>query len=327
MIGRRDPGVLAGSNRLGGLQPSHVRHLQIHQDDVEGAVRLRLDGRNRLETVLDCPHLVTALLQQFCHQLAVHEVVFGNEDVKGAGGGAARRCRRVARTPRRHAKQRRKRVEQVRVLYRLAQTGVDTQLPAARRVVGRCTDVSITIGVSVSRSSRRMLRASANPSTSGIWQSETTAWNRSFADAARRRVSSAAAASDGRGRLHVPARQHFLENSAVRRVVVDDEDAQVLERLWSLDDPARFGARCDVEIRGEMKRAAPVHLALDPDGASHQLDQSQRDGQAQTGAAIAARRRAVGLRERLEDLLLLVRWNADAGVLHGEVQRHMPRRR
>ena len=39
------------------------------------------------------------------------------------------------------------------------------------------------------------------------------------------------------------------------------------------------------------------------------------------GAAVPPRRRAVGLRERLEDLPLLVGGDADAGVAHGEVQR------
>ena len=44
-------------------------------------------------------------------------------------------------------------------------------------------------------------------------------------------------------------------------------------------------------------------LALDPDPAAHQLDQLAGDGQAQPGAAVLARRRAVRLGERLEDRL------------------------
>ena len=43
--------------------------------------------------------------------------------------------------------------------------------------------------------------------------------------------------------------------------------------------------------------------------------------QAEPGAAVHARGRAVGLRERLEDRALLVRRNADAGVDDAEVQR------
>ena len=48
----------------------------------------------------------------------------------------------------------------------------------------------------------------------------------------------------------------------------------------------------------KWKRAAPARLALHPDAPAHQLDQPVRDGQAQPGAAVLARRRAVGLLER-----------------------------
>ena len=47
-------------------------------------------------------------------------------------------------------------------------------------------------------------------------------------------------------------------------------------------------------------------VALDPDPAAHQLDQPRGDGQAQAGAAVPPRRRAVGLREGLEDRRLLL---------------------
>ena len=57
--------------------------------------------------------------------------------------------------------------------------------------------------------------------------------------------------------------------------------------------------------------------------AAHQLDQLRGDRQAQAGAAVPARRRAVGLRERLEDLPLLRRRDADAGVADDEVEVHV----
>src|SRR3712207_8580468 len=52
-------------------------------------------------------------------------------------------------------------------------------------------------------------------------------------------------------------------------------------------------------------------LALHPHPPAHQLRQLRRDGQAQPGAAVAARRRAVGLGERLEDGRLLLLGDAD----------------
>ena len=65
-------------------------------------------------------------------------------------------------------------------------------------------------------------------------------------------------------------------------------------------------------------------FAFDPDSPSHQADQLRRDGQSQAGAAEAPRGRAVDLAERLEDALLFVGGDADAGVLDGAVQSHGP---
>ena len=67
--------------------------------------------------------------------------------------------------------------------------------------------------------------------------------------------------------------------------------------------PRRAAAvgRRPIEAGGEVERAAAADLALDPDAAAHQLDEPRRDRQPEAGAAVPARRRAVGLRERLED--------------------------
>ena len=73
----------------------------------------------------------------------------------------------------------------------------------------------------------------------------------------------------------------------------------------------------------EVERAAPADLALEPDLPAHHLDQAGRDRQAQPGAAVLAGRRGVGLGERLEEPLLLLGGDADAGVADGEVQAHL----
>ena len=69
-----------------------------------------------------------------------------------------------------------------------------------------------------------------------------------------------------------------------------------------------------------MEAAAVARLALDPDAPAHQFDQLRGDGQAEPRAAVAARRRRVGLHEGAEDLPLLVGRHADAGVRHGELR-------
>ena len=68
----------------------------------------------------------------------------------------------------------------------------------------------------------------------------------------------------------------------------------------------------------EREHAARARRADQPDLAAEQLGELARDGQAQAGAAVLAAGRAVGLLERLEDDLLLVGRDADAGVAHLE---------
>ena len=57
---------------------------------------------------------------------------------------------------------------------------------------------------------------------------------------------------------------------------------------------------------------------LDGDAAVHEVGELAADREPQAGAAEAARRRLVGLRERLEDLVQRGGVHADAGVGHGE---------
>ena len=68
------------------------------------------------------------------------------------------------------------------------------------------------------------------------------------------------------------------------------------------------------ERRLEPERAAAPGCALGADRAAHQLDELARDREAEAGAAVSARRRDVGLRERLEHPLERLGLDADAGV-------------
>ena len=79
-------------------------------------------------------------------------------------------------------------------------------------------------------------------------------------------------------------------------------------------------ARSPARNGGEMEGAALAGFTLHPEAPAHQLHELRRDRQAKSGAAIRARRRAVGLRERLEDALLTVQRDADARVPDREVQ-------
>ena len=74
------------------------------------------------------------------------------------------------------------------------------------------------------------------------------------------------------------------------------------------------GLRLDAQTRGEEERRALARRALDRQVAAHQARQPPADHEPEARAAVLPGRRAVGLRERLEQPRLLLRGNADAGV-------------
>ena len=69
-----------------------------------------------------------------------------------------------------------------------------------------------------------------------------------------------------------------------------------------------------------MKSTSLPYYTFDPNLSAHKLDQSSGDGQPQASTAVLARRRAIGLRERLEDSLLLLCRNPNARIGDGEVE-------
>src|SRR5215211_6707448 len=73
--------------------------------------------------------------------------------------------------------------------------------------------------------------------------------------------------------------------------------------------------------RCEGERAAGARSRLDTDLAAHQLDELARDGQAEAGAAVAARGRRVGLGEGLEQATDRVARDPDAGV--ADIEAHV----
>ena len=81
--------------------------------------------------------------------------------------------------------------------------------------------------------------------------------------------------------------------------------------------------RAHAEPDREVERRPGAGLAFEPDAAAHQLDQAAADRQAETGAAMLARRRHVGLRERLKQLRRLLGRHADPGVAHGALELHL----
>ena len=100
--------------------------------------------------------------------------------------------------------------------------------------------------------------------------------------------------------------------------VLDDQDRQCAR----VDCPARGGAgTADVVDRSGSSAVnvePDARRALDRDAAAEQLGQLAAQRQAEAGALDAALQRAVDLRELLEDPLLVLGRDADAGVGHRE---------
>ena len=146
-----------------------------------------------------------------------------------------------------------------------------------------------------------------------IEQHEPNGW--CLAGRGRRSRSTRGAPAIDQRRLHPPARDPVQQHPAIHRVVVDDEHRQAASA-----SVVASVASVTSSDHGEVKRAAGVGHALDPDASAHQPDERRRDRQAKTSAAEPARRRSVSLAKRLEDGVVFVRGNADAGVGDADVQ-------
>ena len=89
-----------------------------------------------------------------------------------------------------------------------------------------------------------------------------------------------------------------------------------------------YGNLRNVALRQEERERAPLaRRAHQPDLAAQQPSDLATDRQPQAGAAVLAARAAVGLLERLEDDLLLVRRNPNAGVRDRECEHDAARLR
>ena len=109
--------------------------------------------------------------------------------------------------------------------------------------------------------------------------------------------------------------QQIFRHGLVDRIVLGQQDAAaalVLARGRRMHDMRRLFLQRRGFIRktaadAEMKHAAMAEFAFDPDFAAHHLGQARRNGQPQAGAAVLARGRGIGLRERLKDQRQLFR--------------------
>src|SRR5580700_10500912 len=93
-------------------------------------------------------------------------------------------------------------------------------------------------------------------------------------------------------RLHLCAKDFPIDG-----VVVDDKHPALCESGLHRTEVNIFIIRHDIGEDGKTECAAASRDALDVDPAAHQLTQSARDCEAETGSAVFAGGRAVRLRE------------------------------
>ena len=297
MIRTCPPAVrFARTDRRGRLEAVHLRHLHVHQHDVERfachappppCARCRRPSR-RGRACASTPH----------RDPLVDDVVFGDEHV-----------RRLARVRRRRSGSDARRMRQRRV--RVFGSSV-RQIASSRSL---CLIGLVRYAATPSARQRVRLAVEARRAQH---HDRRAGQLRPLRDLRRRRRSRRdracgcrAAPAETAGRLRAAA-VSSLERLAARRspivgrmpqavtcvsrmlpvhrVVVDDEDGDG-RPAWTLIDPARGWQLRGVERDREMEGAAVPGVALQPDAPAHQPHQRRRDRQAQARAAEPARRR------------------------------------
>ncbi|HEY6895495.1 MAG TPA: hypothetical protein VI258_15075, partial [Rhodanobacteraceae bacterium] len=106
------------------------------------------------------------------------------------------------------------------------------------------------------------------------------------------------------------------QHEPIELVRVDQKHANAGERVA----PRIRRVNVFRETRGEPERGAFSNRAGHADPPAHHVDELFRDRQAEPRAAEFARRRTVGLHERIEEALLIAFLDADAGVVDEKPQ-------
>ena len=304
-----------------------MRHLHVHQHQVEGAILRSLHGLNRLQPIRSHRHDVPALLQDSPGQLLVHRIVLRDQDLEPPRPWPRHRRIRAGRPflrPGGRVEHRHDGVPQVRLLDRLGQVPRHPQLPAAGhffRSAGRGEHQHRSprpAGIALDSPGERETVHLGHPAVQEGKGEGPVPFVGALQDFQR------LAAPFRDGRLQPPAGERLLQDPTIRGVVVHDQNPQAAKigggPPHSL--PSRGSGRG--EARGKVKGAADSRRALHPEFPAHESDQLAGDGQAEPRAAVPAGGGAVALGESLEHPGLLFRGDADAGVAHREPENNLP---
>src|SRR6185312_10805034 len=128
-------------------------------------------------------------------------------------------------------------------------------------------------------------------------------------------------AFDARGRGS-PVYKNLFDHPPISGVVFHNQHGNASESMMARRGfLAGFGR--PGESRRKVKSASLADFAVHPNPSSHKRDKLRRNGETQPRPPVLPCRRSIRLREGLEDQMLLVLWNSDSRVSHGEVKRDL----
>lgn len=81
--------ALQSADRGSGFEAVHIRHLDVHNDDVEGTV---LQGGEGLAAIVGNCHLVALFFKQANGEFLINGVVFGKQNTHGRNRGKLGGC-------------------------------------------------------------------------------------------------------------------------------------------------------------------------------------------------------------------------------------------
>src|ERR1019366_1738666 len=303
--------ALGLADRGGGFEAIHLWHLYIHQHQVE---RLLLHRRHRLSPIAGQGHSVAAFFEHPFRQqdlqaesgyLLVDRVARDQPAWREIGGLAV--------------KQHEDGFAQLRLAHRLGQIRRYAQVAAERPIAalagggehhdGGAGQFWISLHFAGEREAIHLRHVSV-----GQKQGYRLAGLRALAH-----QDQCAPRAIGHQHVYSVLGEDGSQDAAVGLVVVHHQELRVLGNVRAQE---LGGARQErhAHVRREVETTAVAGLALHPHVAAHHLHQAHRNGEPQAGAAVLARGGTIGLREGFEDLLLLLRRDADARVAHREVQ-------
>src|SRR6267378_2875400 len=309
------------SNCRGGCDPVHSGHLHVHEDKIEA---LALECLQRGGPVVHGGDRVTLFLEHVLGEPAVYRIVLDQQDMQRRLDSlrASRHLRRPSGSAAsRDAGYGAYGIQKLRLLDRLGEAGQYLAIEAVSFFLApqRRTEHDHRLdpeGRVLPYLRGEFIAVHARESVVQKHQSERRLCPlRLFQDFHH------GFAALGFVRLDVPSFQRVHEDAAADRMVLHHQSPQRLE----IDNPLfAWRHRLQAETSREVKNASLARLAFDPDLSVHYFHQTLRDRQPQSRAPVNARRRAIALAKRREDVGLFFLLDADSGVAHGEIAVHLP---